>query len=588
MIAAPLYGLLKKDEEFIWTDDRLLAFDNLKNTVCNLTTLAYPDPQAPFDLHTDASNVGIGAVLVQNGRPVAFASRSITSAEKNYHTTELECLAVVWALEYFYCYLYGSMFTIYTDHMALKSILTTKMPRGRISRWIMTIQNYTFNIVHKKGIHNIDADALSRKYQQNDQEINDVNILQLDKTAFIKFQQDDAFISVLKKGEEKTGTGAKFVIVNGILYKKDVPVIPRKLVPSVLRLIHDGPTGGHFGVEKSLGKARLVGWWPAMIEDIKNWISACEKCQIHKTDTKNTTPPLKSIMPSYVGEIWAADIAILPTTRKNNSYILVLMEYLTKWAITAALPSFDSDHVAQVLLFEVVLKFGIIRRLITDNGSNFISDAMSMVCSRLDIKRSLTSVEHPNTDGLVERFNRTLKDGLALYVDQDPLTWDEYLPFVTFAYNTAKHASTGYSPFKLLYGRDPDIPVCQDLKRIEPKTYESEKWLIYLNQHLPALHSDALLKLGKAQERQKRFYDPVGAVKYTYKVGDLVKRRNLEKLTFPKKRWSGPWIVLAMNNEDGTSWVIQRKDAVGPMGRTTANIKHMRPWISKEDIEETI
>lgn len=161
MIAAPLYSLLKKDVKFVWTYDGLVAFETLKETVCNLTSLSYPYSQAPFDLHTDASSVGIGAVLVQGGRPVAFASRSLTPAEQNYSTTEQECLAVVWSLEYFYCYLYGAEFTIYTVQMALKSILSTKMPRGPISSWIMTIQSYQFSIVHNKGILNVDADALS-------------------------------------------------------------------------------------------------------------------------------------------------------------------------------------------------------------------------------------------------------------------------------------------------------------------------------------------------------------------------------------------------------------------------------------------
>lgn len=261
------------------------------------------------------------------------------------------------------------------------------------------------------------------------------------------------------------------------------------------------------------------------------------------------------------------------------------MEYLTKWAVTVALPSMDSSHVAQVLLFEVFLKFGIVRRLITDNGSNFVSDALKTVCKRLNIARSLTSIEHPQTDGLVERYNRTLKEGLAIYVEEDPLTWDEYLPFVTFAYNTSKHASTGYSPFKLMYGRDADIPLATEIKDLQPKTYESEQWLTYLNTHLPALHSDAINKIKKAQEYQKKFYDKAGPVVYKYKVGDLVKRRNLEKLSFPKKRWSGPWIMVKPNNHEETSWLIQRQGTTGPMDRTTCNVRHLRPWNSRDSLE---
>ena len=113
--ATPLYRLLKKDTAYEWSAEAQKSFDDLRAKVIKLPTLAYPNPQSPFDLHTDASDMGLGAVLVQNGRPVAFASRTLTSAEKNYSTTEKECLAIVWALQYFYPYVYGATFTIYTD-----------------------------------------------------------------------------------------------------------------------------------------------------------------------------------------------------------------------------------------------------------------------------------------------------------------------------------------------------------------------------------------------------------------------------------------------------------------------------------------
>lgn len=138
----------------------------------------------------------------------------------------------------------------------------------------------------------------------------------------------------------------------------------------------------------------------------------------------------------------------------------------------------DSEHVSQVLLYEVVLKHGAPKRLITDNGSNFVSDAMSIVCRRLGIARSLTSVEHPQTDGLVERFNRTIKIGLAAYVENDATQWDEVLPFVTFAYNTSKQASTGFSPFEALFGRAPVLPMGETLQ-VETKTHEAASWLAY-------------------------------------------------------------------------------------------------------------
>ncbi|KAG1046854.1 hypothetical protein G6F43_010677 [Rhizopus delemar] len=292
------------------------------------------------------------------------------------------------------------------------------------------------------------------------------------------------------------------------------------------------------------------------------------------------------ILPSKLGEIWAADIAILPLSRKGNRYLLVIMEYLSKWVFTAALPSFDSDHVAQVLLFEVVLKIGLPERLITDNGANFISDAMKSVCQRLGIKRSLTSVESPQTDGLVERMNRTLKVSLAMVVNNEPQIWDEYLQFVTFAYNTAKQASSGYSPFNVLYGREVILPLNNEL-RINPKTYETEPWVNYLNKYIPILHGKAITNIKRAQEAQKKFYDKGTTIKRDYKVGDLIARKNLEKSSFPKERWTGPWVITKTNNTDGTSWKIIKKGDPYQY-ETTANIRHMRPWFPQDQQEDKL
>ena len=134
------------------------------------------------------------------------------------------------------------------------------------------------------------------------------------------------------------------------------------------------------------------------------------------------------------------------------------------------------------------------------------------------------------------------------------------MPFVTFAYNTAKQASTGFTPFEVLFGRKAKLPLFPDLQVDNPKTYETEIWVNYLNEHIPLVHVTALQNIKKAQAHQKRFYDKGKRVKHNYQVGDLIARKNLEKTGFPKERWSGPWVVASMNNKESTSYKIYRQN----------------------------
>ncbi|KAG1239029.1 hypothetical protein G6F35_000323 [Rhizopus arrhizus] len=308
-MAKPLYKLLKKEERvFKWTPAAQEAFEQLKSRMVELPTLAYPNPEEPYDLHCDASDSGLGAILVQIGRPIAFASRTLTDPEQNYSTTEKECLAIVWALNYFYPYLFGAQFTIYTDHAALKSILSTKMPRGRIARWILTIQSYQFTIIHKKGSLNADADALSRLSSNNQ------DLAELTLQGFHKLQQEDKVIALLKR-EVKT----PYVWKNGLLcyqlrQDKLVPILPRIMVSKVLEKYHNGLTGGHFGVDKTMEKIKEVAWWPGIAEDVKTYIKSCPQCQRYKIRTDSAVAPLKPILPRYTGD------CRIPTYFKHYSY----------------------------------------------------------------------------------------------------------------------------------------------------------------------------------------------------------------------------------------------------------------------------
>ena len=166
-MANVLHALTKKEVPFLWTPDCQAAFENLKDLLTSAPILAYPDFSKPFVLETDASISGLGAVLSQrqeegSTRPIAYASRSLLKHEQNYGITELEGLGVVWAVKHFRPYLYGHFCEVYTDHEALKSLLNTPQPSGKLARWGMAIQELNLKILHRSGRANANADALSR------------------------------------------------------------------------------------------------------------------------------------------------------------------------------------------------------------------------------------------------------------------------------------------------------------------------------------------------------------------------------------------------------------------------------------------
>ncbi|CEP09032.1 hypothetical protein, partial, partial [Parasitella parasitica] len=575
--AKPLYDLLKKDTEYVWSKEAQQAFDRIKQELVSLPTLAYPNPRLPYDLHCDASDVGLGACVVQQGRPIAYASRTLNSAECNYTTTEKECLAVVWSLKQFHPYLYGSKFTIYTDHAALKSILGTKTPKGRLARWIMDLQDYQpYEVIHKKGILNVDADALSRIADVNAQ---DFNIQDITLQMFQDLQKADPTIKFILRG----GVQKPYVWHNGLVCVQEtgklLPFVPVGLIEQVLVHVHSTNTGGHFGVDKTLDKVKEIGWWPNMREDVEVWVRSCEGCQRFKVRNDSQRHPMKPITPNFVGEVWATDIAVFPESHGGERYLLVNMEYLTKWVVAVPLKSFETSSIAQVLLYEVILKFGLPARLISDNGTNYISEAMNMICSRLGISRALTSVEHPQSDGLVERMNRTLKTSLSIVVGSDVRTWSKHLPFVVFAYNTARQASTKFSPFEIMFGRKAVLPLLPRLEVFNPKKYAAQQWGEFLNEEIPIIHAKALENIKKAQEQQSKQYDKKAKSSVKFKIGDLVLRKNHKMMSFPKERWTGPWIVLEIINKAGTAYKICK--AEDSKAVSTVNVVDLRLFVRR-------
>ena len=586
-IAAPLTALTKKCMPFIWEDSHQTAFLALKTSLCSAPILAYPRFDLPFILQTDASNVGLGAVLAQldtNGteRVVSYASRTLTPREKNYSAMEKEALAIVFATEHFRYYLLGRQFQIVTDNRALTWLHSVE-PKGRIARWIMKLQEFDFTISHRPGGANQNADALSRLNHQSEtvQTVSGnsalscvVNLLP-DISLFDSQHADPHISKVIELKEQGFPRPPAFVwrsnnqlftywncwselfVENGLLMrsckqKRQIPqniiVIPQALVNTVLCNLHSSPSGGHLGVTRTISRARERFFWPQMQESVKDFIRKCPECSQTKDDPKLTKAPLKHIEVSEPFVFWAMDyMGPIKETARGNKHILVLMDHFTKWC--EAFPTKDqkASTVARILVSSVFSRFGPPTVLHSDQGRNFDSTLMHEIYQLMGVKKTRTTAYHPQCDGLVERQNRTLQNILSSFVSEHSVDWDEWLAQAVFAYNTSVHESTGISPYEMVFGRPARMPIEVELGVPLRKPNSQSDYIQSVRKAL--VHSNQLAQrnLAAARSRQAFHYDNRSKRDWTpYELEQTVWLWRPKHWKFGK-RWTGPYKVLARN-----------------------------------------
>ena len=286
-IAKPLTKLTKKDSPFEWGPEQQEAFVELKNELSQEPLLIYPDFSQPFIVACDASTKAVGAILsqVKDGaeRPVAYCSRQLNSAESKYSITELELLAVIFAVKQFRCYLYGRQFKVYTDHRALKWLLNLQDPSSRLTRWAVKLSEYDFIVEHRPNSKMRHADALSRCIQIVTGDYS------LTKEKIKEAQENDLLC-------EKYRVSEKFWLdKDQVLYYEGqegcpLVVIPRELVETVLKCYHELPFTAHQGIARTIAAIRRKYWWESMNKDVTEYINACEACAKRKTGNKIVAP----------------------------------------------------------------------------------------------------------------------------------------------------------------------------------------------------------------------------------------------------------------------------------------------------------
>ena len=639
-LAAPLYRLTEARTDYTWDQQCTTAFEGLKSHLCSPPILAYPLDDGEFLLDTDASLVGLGAVLsqIQNEeeRVIAYYSRSLTKPERNYCVTRLELLAVVNAVKHFHHYLYGRKFVVRTDHASLKWLMNFKEPEGQLARFLEVLSMYyPFEVEHRQGTYHGNADGLSRRpcrdcdYCDRVEQKDDLKPDVAPKMVCVvdtEIQENYSLVTPWSAGQLKAWqeedmllrrvrqwvstrvkpdwadmrTEGRFLriyyslfdslkMMDEVLYiqmetgpskGKARLVVPEAVRKQIFQHLHLHRLGGHLGETKVVAKAMLRFWWPGMKQDLARWIQFCDRCQRRKRRPGRGCSPLHQVGVGSPMERIAFDILAFPqATDDGHTCVLVVCDYFTKWVEAFALKDHQAVTVAEILVEEIFLRYGIPHYLHSDRAPEFMSSLMREICSLLEINRTATTPYNPRSDGLVERFNRTLIDMLAKFVGEHKSDWNHHLKYVLAAYRAARNDSTGCSPNLLMLGREVTMPV--DLMFLNPTevTYRCQnEYAEWVRAAILENFELARSVLKGAALRQKRLYDRNTAPR-CFKVGQWVLRfypplRNKDKLNSP---FIGPYLIVGQPGD--VTYLLQETKDSEPFA---IHADHLKLYYSEE------
>ena len=523
-LSTPLVNLTRKNVDFDWTDECETAFQSIKQSLVNYPVLRFPDFTKDFFLSTDASDFAISAVLEQQHgtdlHPVAFISRQLNKAERNYSTTEKECLAIYWAFEKLRCYLLGHFTHVITDHLPLRGLFKATNPGGRLTRWSLKLSAYDFDITYLPGRLNVKADVLSRI--KTDPQSKTDFLGYVSATVFehegwtrekIKTEQrkDPKLIPIIDRLSGKV-TDKKdlqlheqlsnyFLSSDGLLYHAstqnnktrpfvDQLVVPEPMKPSIIQKYHDTIWSGHLKFEKTLQKIRLSFFWKHMYTDVQKYVNSCRLCmERHAHKSIKRAPLQRTLTPAYPMHISSFDIVgPLKTSYRGNTHYLSWLDHFSRFPEAIPLSETTTEAVATAFVEQIISRYGISKILLSDRGSNFTSKLMQSICKLLGVKRILSSPRHPQANGRVERLHSTLSNILSHFVDSSQRNWDEVLPLALFAVRSSVNRSTGDTPAQIFTGRDLILPLEVDTQLPFDPFASIDTYRDLLHKHLSALH----------------------------------------------------------------------------------------------------
>lgn len=464
--AAPITDLLKKANSFKWTPEAQKAFEKLKANLTSAPVLVHPDFSLPFYIQCDACITGVGGVLYQvidgGEHPIAFMSKKLNAAQRNYSITELECLAAVLCIKKFRCYVEGMRFTVITDHASLKWLMSQKDLAGRLARWSLKLQGYDFTIEHRKGSANVVPDALSRIEALDDmvRPPIDLNSIEFDCAEYVKLRAEvEANVEslpdlevrdsvVFRRMEPRTGNE---VIDTATMWKIWVP---EGLRQSTIADAHQPSLAAHGGSEKTIDLLRRWYYWPGLSKDVREFVSRCSICKETKANNQTLRPPMgrQFAVERPFQRFYIDLLGPYPRSKSGNTTILIVLDQLTKFVWLKALRKATAGAIVRYVEAEVFHVFGVPESMLSDNGVQFVSKEFRSLLSQYGVIHITTATHAPQANAS-ERVNRSILAAIRSYVEKDQTTWDVHLSAISGALRNAVHSSTGYSPYFMVFGQ---------------------------------------------------------------------------------------------------------------------------------------
>nr|GEU36906.1 reverse transcriptase domain-containing protein [Tanacetum cinerariifolium] len=542
--------------------------------------LIAPNWDLPFELMCDASDFAIGTVLGQRHekhfKPIHYVSKMMNDAESNYTTMEKEMLAVVYAFEKFRSYLIMNKSIVYTDHSALKYPFAKKDANARLRRWVLLLQEFDFKVLDTKGAENLAADHLSRlenPHQNvlNPKEINESFPLETLNLISSRDSQSTSWFAdfanyhagnFIVKGMTSQQKSKFFKDVkhyfwdDPYLFKIYADQVIRRCVHGkealdILVACHNGPTGGHHGANLTAKKIFDAGFfWPTIYKDAHEFVKNCDSCQRQGKISQRDEMPQNSIQICEIFDVWGIDFMGSFSSIRGNKYILVAVDYLSKWVEAKALPTNDARVICKFLK-SLFARFGAPRAIISDRGTHFCNDQFAKVMLKYGVTHRLSTAYHPQTSGQVEVSNRGLKRIFERTIGENRASCSDKLDDALWAFGTAYKTPIGCTPYKLVYGKACHLPI-----ELEHKAYWALKQAnfdlavagdhqkVQLNE-LNELRDHAYENSLIYKEKTKRIHD--SKIKNrVFNVSDRVLLFNSRLKIFSSKlktRWSGPFTI---------------------------------------------